>query len=465
MFRRVTRSRGRLGRPIVFASILALGGCAPAPGPPPGPVVSPTGIVYEPGTPPAETRFSQTATLYLHSGRTERALELAMEGVESDPYNPVHYFLAGMANARLGRYVEADRMFSEAERIYPAYELDTEAEREPAWAEAFNAGADAYGAGDLEGAIEAWRDAALIFDLRPEAHRNLAMLLQEERRFEEAIEAYRDGIEGLSRNPATRVLEESELREREAARIGMEESLGQLFLVTNRYDEAEAFLRRRLEREPSSVEARSDLALALSGQGRSDEAGELYVSLLSEAELEETQLFNVGVALFRAQDFGRASEAFARVAELRPYSRDAWFNYANALFGDAQWASLAEVGDRLIELDPLNGNAALIVARAHLESGDEGTAVDRLDRIDDAPVHVEGLLMAASAEGTTVQGRVSGNRAEPGSPLRLRFIFYGDAGELGRETVGVRAPASGESVAFEVAFPGRAVGYRYELVP
>lgn len=451
--------------PLAAGVLLAASACAPSPGAPPGPVVSPTGIVYEPGVPPVETRYSQTATLYLHSGRTERALELALEGIEAHPDNPVHHFLAGAARARLGSWAEADRHFSEAERLYPAYELDTEGERESAWAEAFNAGADAYARGDLDGAIEAWRSAALVFDLRPEAHRNLGTLLQETRRLDEAIEAYRTGLEGLEREPATRVLDEAERAQRESARIGMEEALARLLLVTNRHAEAEGLLRRRLERDPADVEARSDLALALSVQGRNEEAARLYASLLAEADLEEDRLFSVGIALFRARDYAGASEAFGRVAERQPYSRDAWFNYANALFGDEQWASLAERGDRLIELDPLNENAALIVARAHLESGDEDAAVDRLDRIDGAPVHVHGLLMSASDDRTTVQGRVSGNQAEPGSPVRLRFVFYGETGELARESVTLSAPAPGESVAVEVSFAGRALGYRYELVP
>jgi hypothetical protein len=99
--------------------------------------VSPTGFVYELGTPPSETRFSQTATLLLRlPASTQRGLEQALAGIASDSTNPIHFFLAGAAYARLGQYFEADRMFSVAQRIYPAYELQIEPEREAAWADA-----------------------------------------------------------------------------------------------------------------------------------------------------------------------------------------------------------------------------------------------------------------------------------------------------------------------------------------
>ena len=444
---------------------MAVGGCATGVRGPPEPLVSPTGIVYEVGPTPVDTRFSQTAALYLSQERTSRALELAKEGVASDPGNPIHYFLAGQAHARLGEYEEADEMFAEAQRIYPAYELDAEPEREAAWAEVFNAGGEAYAAGDLERTIEAWGQAVVIYDLRPEAHRNLASLLTREGRYEEAIRAYQGGLAGLEKLPATRVLEAEEIERREEQKIGMEESLAPLLLITERFAEAEVLLRRQLERDPADTRVQGDLATALMSQGRAEESAAIYAALLSEAELEASELFNLGIALFRSSDFTAAGEAFERLTRLQPLSRDAWFNYANSLFAAAEWESLTQVGDRLIELDPLGENAGLITARAHLESGDREAALRTLERTESALVYLEGLLMRPSDAETSVQGRVIGNVAEAGTPVRLRFTFYGDDGELGAEAVTVSAPPSEESATFEVSFGSRATAYRYELVP
>jgi hypothetical protein len=159
-----------------------------------------------------------------------------------------------------------------------------------------------------------------------------------------------------------------------------------------------------------------------------------------------------------------AAEAFQRVTELQPESRDAWFNYANSLFAAEAWDSLAVVGSRLVELDPLGENARLMTARAQLELGDRQGALASLEVVDSAPVHVEGLQMQRSGNSVTVFGRMVGKSADPGSEVTLLFSFFGEGGApLGTERVRVAAPAEGESAAFEVPFARLASAYRYEL--
>lgn len=446
------------------AAALSVGSCATSGSGSDEPLVSPTGKVYEPGTPPSETRFSQTSSLYLRRGRVRRALELAQEGVVSDPQNPIHYFLAGLAHVRLDQHEAADRMLDRAETIYPAYELDIEPEREAAWTRAFNAGTSAYNEGDTESAIEAWRRAIAIYDLRPDAHRNLASVLSAEGRYEEAIQVHRAALEGLEERPATRVLEPEEVEARREARAQTERRLVQLLLFRGRYADAVPLLRRRLQRDSTDVRARADLARALDGMGRSEEATEIYTGLLSEEGLESTELLNLGVALFRAGQHDQASRAFERLTGILPHSRDAWFNFANALFAAEKWEALARIGDRLVELDPLGENTALIVARARLESGDEEGAHRDVQRSDTLPVHLEQLQMQPTRGETTVRGQVVGNRADPGTPIRLRFVFHDEDGAIGSESVTVSAPPEDETADFEVSFDSRAAAYRYELV-
>jgi len=462
---RAARARSAVMWPLAALAVLAFGGCASSgPGGPSGPVVSPTGIVYEPGIPPDDTRYSQTATLFLRQDRLDRALELAEEGIEADPGNPVHYFLAGSALARLGEYHRADSMFVEAERIYPAYELQVEPERESAWAVAFNEGVEAYDQGNLGAAEESWRDATTIFSIRPEAHRNLATLLAGESEYDEAIRVYQEALTGLDSLPATRVLEEAELNRRRDIRRQMERDLAQLLLYQQRFAEAEPIYRRLVERESTDVRLRSELARVLDGLGQTEEATRIYASLLGEEGLRSTQLFNLGVALFRARDFEQAAEAFQRLTTMQPRSRDAWYNYANALFAGRDWGALASVGDQLLDVDPLGENAALIVARAHLELGDEGAAVRRVEASDSLPIHVEQLQLSPVGTESVIRGQAVGNAAEAGTPVRLRFVFFDETGEMGSTSVSVEAPPEDENTPIEVRFDGRAGWYHYELL-
>jgi hypothetical protein len=103
--------------------VLSVGGCGGTVRPP-EPVTGPTGFLYPLGTPPYETRFSQTATLFFREQNFDRALELALEGIAADPGNPTHYLLAGMSYLSLDDFRNSHEMFVEAQRIYPAYELD-----------------------------------------------------------------------------------------------------------------------------------------------------------------------------------------------------------------------------------------------------------------------------------------------------------------------------------------------------
>ena len=427
-------------------------------------MVSPTGFVYELGTPPVNTRFSQTGALYITQGLLERALELAFLGVDDDPENPIHYMLAGLAHARLLQYDEADAMFTEAQRIFPAYELDIEPEREAAWIDLFNQGIAAFADGNVERTIEVWEQAGTIWDLRPDASLNLATLFNGEGRWDDAIWAYRRVVAGLGRRPVTRVLTQDEIQQREDLKLSSEKSLTQLLLFTERFAEAEPLLRRHLEGDSTNLEVRGDLAAALHGLGQDTEARAIYAGLLSETGLGARDLFNLGIALYRANDFMAAADAFEQLTRLQPDSRDAWFNYANSLFAAESWESLAAVGDRLTEVDPLGENSALIAARAHLEVGDEQTAAEGLVRTESVPVHVEGLQLRPSEVETGLQGRVVGNTAEPGTSVHLRFTFYGPDGALGTEPLTVSAPPTGVRARFELSFAGQATAYRYELV-
>ena len=109
-------------------------------------------------------------------------------------------------------------------------------------------------------------------------------------------------------------------------------------------------------------------------------------------------------------------------------------------------------------MDPLGENAGLIAARAHLELGDEQSAAAGLHRTESAPVHVEGLQLRPSGPDTSLQGRVVGNAAEPGTSVHLRFTFYGADGALGTEPLTVSAPPPGVRESFEIIIRGASYG-------
>lgn len=459
--------RFRSGLALTLAAGLVMGGCAAGAAGGGGPSVSPTGKTYEPGIAPRDSRFTTPATLYIAQGQFEQALQEAQQGIAADSTNPRHYFLLGQAHAGLGNTEEANAAWARAEQLYPAYELEIEPARESAWADAFNQGVEAYNSNDMAGAVAAWTRANEIYQLRPEAYQNLAAIYTQQGDYEQAIAAYQGALAAVESEPAARVLEEEEIADREASRATALENLAELLLFTEQHAQAEELFREQMQQDPDNVALQGKLAAAIAAQpGRESEAQAMYNELLGRSDLDAATLMEIGVVLFQQQDFARAAEAFERVTEARPNSRDAWYNLANALYAAESWEALIPIGERLMEIDPLNYDGSLMLARAYRDAGQNDNALRELERIEAAPIRLQKLQTRQGAGRTTVSGEVMGGQASAGTPFQLRFTFYGENGAaLGTETVTVNAPATETVTPFEVHLQTEtpAVGYTYEV--
>jgi tetratricopeptide (TPR) repeat protein len=429
--------------------------------------------VYAAGVSPRTTPFSQAADRAIAQaqlgldGQTQyqAALSQARQGIAADSgSNPVHFFVGGSAAAGLGNFVLADSMWTVAERIYPAYELEIEPERENAWGNAFNTGVEAYNNGDAAAARREWTGAAQIYKFRPEAAQNLAILLTNAGDYPAAITSYQQGIASVGLRPNTRVLDESELSDREDARIFMLKNLGELLLFTERYEDAEPVFRAIIAADASDVSAQANLARVLGQLGRASDAAEIYTRLLSSPTLPASELMSIGVALFQSDDFVRAAEVFGRVAQLQPRNRDAWYNQANSLLAAKSWEAIIPIGQRLVEIDPLGSNSALILAQTFRELGRTNDALAALQRAEAYPVWMDQIQLQPGAQQSSVSGEITGNAAAQGTPVRIRFIFFNDAGEIGRTETTITAPAREATQSFTAQVAGQATAYGYEVL-
>jgi tetratricopeptide (TPR) repeat protein len=468
----------RRGTLLALAAALVVGACGPGAGAATGPR-------------PAETRFTTAAKLQLAQAEAatgerrqelyRQALAQSLQGVEAQPGNPQHHFLAGVAHAGLGDFEDAAAMWNQALEIYPAYGEEVMIAREQAWAQAFNDGVNAYNVGDMQEAVAHWRRANMIFDRRPEAYFNLAAVYSAEQRYDEAISAFRQAVESLDRDPG-RELSEEEVEEREESRISALQNLGNLQLFTEQFADAERTFRRITELQPDNIAARSTLAAALARQNRSDEAMAVYQELMGMPGLTGENLMSIGVGLFQAEQYSQAADAFRRLTEMQRYNRDAWYNYLNALYAQARpqagtqvpaaeqqqrWQRIVPVGEQLLEIDPLNETAYLILVESLRQSRQQPRALQMAERNIGLPIHLDEMQLRHDAGRITLRGTASGNRARQGTPVRLEFTFYGAEGQaLGTETVTVTAPAQNATAPLQVSLASETapVGYRYRVL-
>jgi len=245
---------------------------------------------------------------------------------------------------------------------------------------------------------------------------------------------FREAVESVER-PMIRELEEEEVEEREASRDQALQTLGQLLARTGQYEEAEQIYRQHVERDPDDVQARTTLALILGQMGRDAEALEIYEELLEAPGVEPHALFEAGVGLYQSDQFERAARAFERVTEMAPNNRDAWYFRTNALFAQEAWQELIPVGEQTLELDPLNRHVHLLIVGSYRDLDQTDRALVWAERAEELPVAVDNIQLDATQDIAQVQGIVEGNAATAGTPIQLRFTFYGESGQLGSETV------------------------------
>ncbi len=457
----------RNGLTFALGASLVLGACASAGG------AGAAGAAA--ATPGRETKFSSSATLALAQAEGadsaqaqqfyQQALAQAQQGIAADANNPRHYLLAGNAQAGLGSYAEANSMWTRAAELAPAMADEVRTSREQAWAKLFNAGVVAYNAGSADVAIRSWEAANQIYDARGESYLNLAAVYTQQEQYDRAVAAYRGALAAYDREPGGEMTPE-ETAERAANRQEVITNLGQLYVTTERYGEAETLYRELLAKNPNDIAVQSSLAVALSKQGKKADALQSYDKLLASPQLSSNDMFNVGVGLFQIEEYDRAAKAFRGVTEQNPNNRDAWYNLVNALYAQEKAQPLVPVAERLMQLDPLNENAALILARAYRDTKQNQKALATLESIERAPVFVDNLQLRTENGRSVIRGSVTSKAARAGSPVQLRFTFYGPSGELGTQTVTVNAPAAEQSANFEAALesPTPATGYRYQVV-
>ena len=450
----------------------------------------------------AETYLSQAEREPVIADKHEflkKALEAAFAGVETAPDNPRSWFQAGQAYVGLKDWAGADSAFDRAEQLYPEYAKEIDPVRQNAWVEAYNSGVTSLQANNIEEAIRSLTVANMLYDKRPEAMVTLGSLHMQQGNAAEAESIFRAALAVL-RGPQRGSLSEQERTTWAEDELTVAMRLANLYAQQEKFAEAEQVYRDLLESQPGNAMARANLATVMSRAGKTEEAAAAYRELLAADDLSEGTLFNIGIGLFRAQDFAQAAAAFERVIVINPVSHESLYNLGQSLFAHAgaldaekdaaTGAKAAELNaelarlnqalrtaaEELLELDPTNRNAMMMLAQAQRSLAELGTgdadalrreALATLEAHAALPFEVSNITVVP-AEGTLqIHGQVTNLKAAPGTPLVFRFSAIDrDGNELAGEDVTVPAPAVDESGNFQVTLsvPDQAAGWKYAVI-
>ena len=445
---------------------------------------------------PSNTMQTRSAALYLERAEKtqvpaerakllQQALEMATQGVQSQSGNSKTWFTLGQVYAAQGDAIGADSAFDKAESMWPEYSKETEPERFKTFVNTFNAGVTAVQQNKTDEAIAKLEAAQRVYSKRPTAALNLGNLYSKVNQADKAAASYRQALEIL-RGPERKALKADDEKQWAQWEEAASFNLAQILAQGNKDPEAVQAYQDYIARNPQNVIARSNLALVLSRMGKKDEAAKVYQELLAQ-DLTDDDYFQVGVGLFRAEQYTQAADAFRKAITKNSAFRDAYYNLAQALYSQASaledqrskakiteqkafdgqlkplYEELQTAGEKARELDPNNRNILALLARSYRGMADVVPAASAMEWKNktlavmkvhqDLPFEVSELAATTESGEIKVTGNVVNLKATAGQPITLTFSFLSKTGQvLGTQDVTVTAPKVEDQVPFTVAF-------------
>lgn len=430
----------------------------------------------------------------------KQAMEQLTQVTQKEPNNALGWQLMGKAYVYMGQAAQADTAFRKAESLWPGYVKEDAVLREQAWVEAYNAGVKAVQANNTDEAIQKLQLADQVFQGRADARMVLASLYLNKQDYENATKYYQGALEILN-GPASKGLQPAQQKQWDEARQKATDRLGQLLMATRKYDDAAKFYAQQASLNPNQPTLKLSLARALALSGKEADAKAMFVELMNMPNLTDEQYTDIGVSLFRAQDFASASAAFRKAAALNAYNHAALYNLSQALLAQAQpieearekaaptarkpfatqltplFTELKDVTDKFLALEPANATAlklasatargnADVAADAKAETAAKNQALALLERADSLAFDISDTGLATTDDGTKVTGTITNHRLAAGAPIHLKVTFYGkDGAVLDTQDVSIPAPAKDQMSDLNVATKVKdVIGWKYEVV-
>ena len=398
------------------------------------------------------------------------ALEDIYEAIDRDQNNPTGYLHLGVARLGLGEFMAADSAFDQAEALFPDYideEGGTGVFRQNGWIDAYNEGIVALDAGDNDVALEYFSTANAIFDKRPEAYLNLGATYANTGQVDASVQAWEDAIAVIDSPDSRPQDEESRLRWVSEYRPMALTNLAQVLSQADRAEEAVVIYEEILAADPDNDKARSGLAIALGQSGQAEGAISIYDEILESDNASALDYFNAGVTLYGAEAYDRATIAFEKVLERAPMYRDALQNLVQTLALEENYEAQIPRSKKLLEMDGRNYLVYQMHLRALSQMGRTDDIRPILDAMQGLTFLVDDLQLQPRGDGGRVLGTVTNKLLEEGASVTLRFHFYDDGGnELGTQDVSVPVPPVDVAQQFDVSINTEAavMGYSYEVM-
>lgn len=358
--------------------------------------------------------------------------------------------VAAQANIGLGDYVQADAYLNEFMLVAPQCSQPANNVRYNAWARAYNEAIDAYQKGDMDHALQSFDAANTIFtDVR--SLNNAAFLYRENGDTAKATELYRRAT--LTQGDAQQA--------RNAIR-----SLAEILSLQEQEEEALQIFQDYLEAHPDDALIKVEYGVHLANAGREAEATPLIDSVLSGAELPGTDWNTVGVDLYNAKDYERATTAFQKAYEANPYNKDALENLTTTLVENDKQEQALPLAEELVKRYPYNSMNYQLLANTLAKTKEQKRALQVMQMVQGLTVSIESLQLESLSDGQyVVSGVVRPKASSAGTTIAIPFEFVSGEGQVvASATATIELPSTDQAKQFEVTVQSDqpVAGFRYQ---
>lgn len=382
--------------------------------------------------------------------RYKRAIEKLEENWEMDEVPSKSYLLAAQAYLGLRDLTGADSMLTKLVEIEPGCADQVGALRFSSWVTQYNAGIEAMQAGDEDRALERFETANMINrDARSLAYAGSIHHTRGEK--EEAAELYEAALEigGQDEIVRTASINLASIRKESGDNAGALE-------IYSGYS----------EENPDDILGRLNYAIALMDADRQAEAEPIFGELLGRDDLSFSQWSQVGIGLYRAQNFEQAAVAFGKAHELNPYNKEVHENLANSFYQEDHYEELMPLAQQLVDRYPLERVNYNLLANSMRELGSPEDALTILQGRDELTIEIlRSQLTPMDATTYSIDGQFLNRTAAPGSEVTLSVIFMGEDGQdVLTEPLTLTVPAESEAATFALQIESETpiAGFRYE---
>jgi tetratricopeptide (TPR) repeat protein len=382
--------------------------------------------------------------------RYNRALEKLAESYANPPVEPRTHLLAARAYLGLRDYTGADSALKMLVAAAPQCSDQAVEMRFNAWVPLYNSGIEKLAAGDEDGALAAFEQANLIYaDSR--SMNNIASIYQSRGEADRAIEMYQKALRSGGEEEMIRV-----------ASI----NLAELLRAEGRSEESLQIYSEYSASHPDDILGRLNYAIALLDAGSEEEAQEIFESLLGRDDLNFRQWSQVGIGLYRAQNFEEAALAFHKAHELQPLNKETLENLANSYYQAERYEELGPLADTLVMRYPYEKVNYNLLANARTETGDEDGALETLGARDGLTFEFLRAQLGPVSDGTySIDGTVMNTSGTGGSEVTIPVHFLSEGGQVAvTEPLTLTLPAAGETSGFQVQVESDTpiLGFSYE---